>query len=217
MNVRQRRSAAAAQKRRSGAPPGTKILNTEDGLCCIKGCGTQIRTCAFCNTHYMRYWQYGHPLRTAGGRYDEISNRVHKPQALERKTWYSMLRRCYEVRDKNYPAYGGRGIKVCDEWVTDFEVFYRDMGVRPQGYSLDRIDVNGNYTPFNCRWASVLEQNRNMRSTRLNKTKVAQAKRLYAEGAECADLARQFEVKYHTMYQALNGVSWLDVEPARAP
>lgn len=79
-------------------------------------------------------------------------------------TWQAMLKRC---RDKNhiaYKNYGGRGIKVCDEWLI-FINFFRDMGDRPHKMTLDRIDNEGNYEKANCRWATRVEQSQNKRST----------------------------------------------------
>lgn len=77
------------------------------------------------------------------------------------KTWAGMITRCLDETYKSYARYGGRGIRVCERWRT-FENFLEDMGLHPsKEHSLDRIDVNGNYEPGNCRWATVLEQNRN--------------------------------------------------------
>lgn len=76
-----------------------------------------------------------------------------------------MLQRCENPNSQAYENYGGRGIKVCDEWHT-FEKFFADMGDRPKGFSIDRIDVNGNYCKENCRWVVSKVQNNNKRNNR---------------------------------------------------
>ena len=81
------------------------------------------------------------------------------------RSWDAMIQRCTNQKDKRYQDYGGRGITVCPEWL-DFEAFYRDMGDRPAGTSIDKIDNNGNYEPDNCRWATGSEQQRNKRNNK---------------------------------------------------
>ena len=81
--------------------------------------------------------------------------------------WVAMRQRCNDLNDQQYHDYGGRGIKVCDEW-NDFMIFYNDMGERPEGMQLDRIDNNGNYCKENCRWADVITQANNRRTNRIH-------------------------------------------------
>lgn len=79
-------------------------------------------------------------------------------------SWVQMKQRCFNTRSRWYPSYGGRGITVCDRWRDDFHAFISDMGPRPTPeHSIDRIDNDGNYEPGNCRWATQLEQRRNVR------------------------------------------------------
>lgn len=89
----------------------------------------------------------------------------HSP---EYRVWLSMIQRCTNPKRNGYGRYGGRGILVCDRW-SAFENFLSDMGPRPSlQHSLDRIDGDGNYEPGNCRWATQVEQMRNMhRNVRL--------------------------------------------------
>lgn len=77
-------------------------------------------------------------------------------------SWCAMMTRCYNPTNHNYPNYGKRGIRVCDEWHT-FSIFLADVGERPPGKTLDRIRVNENYEPGNVRWATPVEQRANQR------------------------------------------------------
>jgi len=79
------------------------------------------------------------------------------------KAWNGALERCRNQNNDSFKHYGGRGIRVCEEWAKSFEAFYRDMGDPPAGMSLERKDVNKGYSKDNCKWATAQEQGRNKR------------------------------------------------------
>lgn len=81
------------------------------------------------------------------------------------RTWNVMKSRCTNKNFPKYESYGARGIRICDKWMT-FEGFIEDMGERPAGMSIDRIDVDGDYCKENCRWATASQQQRNKTNTR---------------------------------------------------
>lgn len=82
------------------------------------------------------------------------------------KSWSGAKARCNNKSNKDFPRYGGRGIKFCKRW-NKFENFLSDMGEKPARHSLDRIDNDGDYKPSNCRWATSRTQSRNKRSNRI--------------------------------------------------
>jgi len=110
-------------------------------------------------------------------------------------TWSGMLQRCKNPKHKNYPRYGGRGITVCERW-HKFENFYEDMGPRPKGNSLDRINNNGNYEFDNCRWATLLQQNNN----RINTAMI--------NGEPLADVARRHVMSPNLLHQRYVKLGW---------
>lgn len=97
-----------------------------------------------------------------------ISRSRHRDiKSKEYTCWALMKSRCSYKKGNNYQDYGGRGISVCDRWIASYENFLLDMGRAPsRSHSIDRIDVNGNYEPSNCRWATIEVQARNKRNTK---------------------------------------------------
>lgn len=87
---------------------------------------------------------------------------THTTKSKEYQAWIGMKSRCFNVNEKRYKNYGGRGITVCDRWRDSYQNFLTDMGRAPSPkHSIDRINVDGNYEPTNCRWASIKEQANN--------------------------------------------------------
>ena len=149
----------------------------KDQPCCVEGCMNLVGdkgSHGMCRKHARRLWgkNTGYERRKR----EERENRrkiTRYGQAISHplyNTWSSMKDRCRNKNNKAYKNYGGRGIKVCDRWVgrQGFWNFVDDMGNRPKGYSLDRIDSNGDYEPSNCRWATRHLQNINKRVQREN-------------------------------------------------
>lgn len=128
------------------------------------------------------------------------------------RTWISMRQRCNNPRDNGYKFYGRRGIRICKRW-DSYENFLSDMGERPAGTSLDRINNDGNYEPSNCRWATPLIQNlnsRNVVSLTLNN-----------ETHPVTEWARKLGVKADVLYKRLRSgwpvekVLGLPVKPSK--
>jgi hypothetical protein len=91
----------------------------------------------------------------------------HMTGTAEYSTWSGMVQRCHNPSSNFFRHYGGRGIAVCDRWKSSFANFYADMGPRPSGMTLDRIDNDKGYSPDNCRWATRKEQLNNTRRNRM--------------------------------------------------
>ena len=140
---------------------------------------------------------------------------IHTTHGLSKhrlyKVWHSIIQRCYNPNDKSYDRYGGRGISVYSGWFSDFLLFY-DWSMKngyTLGLSIDRKDVNGNYNPDNCRWATREEQNQNTRRTIITPDDVRAIRK---DPRKRVDIAKEYGVSPDVISKICLGKAWKNIE-----
>lgn len=166
---------------------------------------------------------YDHPIRVKErAKRKALSKRNNARRSLAKtgdprhplwSMWNNIKARCLCPTNKLYPRYGGRGIRICERWLNSFPDFLQDVGERPSGTSLDRIDNNGNYEPGNVRWATPTQQSRNRRNIRLTPDLVAVVHSRSAAGETGKSIARDMGVTPTTISRILSGQVWADLHP----
>lgn len=127
---------------------------------CRCDCGTEKAV-------WTRHLRTGESMACGCRRHETRTNLSHGlTRTPEYRSWQHMKERCFNPDASQFAYYGGRGITVCDYWRHNFTAWLKDMGPRPPGTSLGRIDNDGDYEPGNCRWETRTEQNRNTRTSR---------------------------------------------------
>lgn len=140
-------------------------------------------------------------------RHGHTKGHVYTPTYI---SWTSMRSRCALVERDVDRKYAARGISVCPEW-DSFERFLADMGERPAGTTLDRYpDINGNYRPDNCRWATPIEQARNRRNARLTYADAVQVALMRLRGVSCREIARRYSCSESLPREIVKGRTWQD-------
>jgi hypothetical protein len=125
--------------------------------------------------------------------------------------WTGAIGRCENIRNSEYPNYGGRGIKVCARWRNDFKAFLADMPHWPgKGWSIDRIDNNGDYEPGNCKWSTPREQARNRRSCKLTFEEAVRIAICGLNGEASKTLVAKFGIGRRNVAQIMAGKNWPD-------
>lgn len=137
--------------------------------CDVPGCERIHAAKGLCLMHYKRRWRHGSVDKPLGRK--KVYKHGHAMLESGRPsgtyfTWTAMKQRCTNPNAPNYGRYGGRGVSICRRWLRSFSDFLNDVGERPEGKTLDRIDPDGNYEPGNVRWSTPKEQANNRRNTR---------------------------------------------------
>ncbi len=175
------------------------------GTCTVHGCDLPSVARGVCDKHRKRLARHGHLGFT---RPPDWGQRTSHPLY---KMWHGMIRRCHDKKSLQFANYGARGVTVCQEW-RDFWRFLDDMGPRPPGHSIDRINNLGNYEPSNCRWATSAEQSRNRRSSVITRTLAIEIKRRAKHGEKTGDIARSMALEYDQVRNVIVGLSWGDLK-----
>lgn len=125
------------------------------------------------------------------------------------KTWADMMQRCNNPKVRAYKYYGARGIKVSKRWRT-FSNFYKDMGERKEGLTLERIDNNKDYNPKNCKWATMKEQSMNKRAGGYKKLTPLIVKKIRAQSSVKTQqqLADEYKISQSTISEIQRSITW---------
>lgn len=181
--------------------------------CSIEGCTKALAAWGWCKTHWARWRRNGDPTRVKK-HFEYVlkgeKSRQYKHGCVSHHlygVWSNMMRRCYDVKNKSYPRYGGRGITVCKEW-HDIHIFINDVGERPSGLSLERKNNNEGYCPENCIWADKKQQARNRCSTKMSAQKAQDVIEMKKEGMKNKDIAHAMGVHISTIKKIWAGTTW---------
>jgi len=187
-------------------------------MCSVVDCDNKVLARGWCRKHYLRWWKHGDPLEV---KVYEQPKGMKSPNAKHGKwshplysTWSKMMTRCYKTEDAAYKYYGARGIKVCGRW-HDINNFIADMGNRPRGYSLERVENDSDYSPTNCIWAPPAVQARNRRCVKLTLEKANEMRALprrtkngRGDGYTRQEIADMYGVSLATVKKVLSGSYW---------
>lgn len=176
-------------------------------LCNVDGCTSEHFGLGFCVKHYKRFKRHGDPL--------ELRVEKHGMYGTpEYSTWNVMIQRCTNENAEGYHRYGGRGIKVCDEWLHSFTAFFKDMGYKPfPRAQIDREDNSKGYTKNNCRWTTNAKNNQNRDNNKVTMVIARSIRKKYATGlCTYQSLANEYNISKRAVGYILNNQRWIEDE-----
>ncbi len=126
--------------------------------------------------------------------------------------WLNMRQRCTNPNHMLFKHYGNRGIRVCQEWLDSYKPFMSDMGEQPEGMTLERVDNNQGYFPWNCKWDTQQEQSQNTRRIKLSRDSVQVIRLCHKLGVEISVLAGEFNIESSGVRLVLDGKTWSNIK-----
>ncbi len=163
----------------------------------------------YCEAHYYQMRRNGF-----------ITNKIVQAKEFhglsktpEFTAWAAMKGRCSNKKNKRYKYYGGRGIKVCKRW-DSFKNFLCDMGLKPSSaHSLDRIDVNSDYSPTNCRWVTADIHSQNRRTVKLTMDIAEEIRELSRQGQSSRTISIKYQLSQEHTRKIIRGACWKRKRP----
>jgi len=190
-------------------------------MCSIDGCKNDVLARGYCRKHYLRWYKTGDPNKTIKQRVIKGVEHPNYKHGLHSHPYYTIwskiIDRCRNPKNPAYSYYGGKGVIVCERWSgpCGLSNFIADMGERPKGTSIDRIDSNGGYSPDNCRWADHKTQGRNRSFCKLDMEKAKEIRSIkrrdrngHGDGMTLEEIAKIYNVSRATIKKVVSNKYW---------
>ena len=192
-----------------GNPHYTENIRDHAEICIVDGCNEKFVSKGYCNKHYRKFLKHGDPLRSEIKR---IPERHGMTKTSEYIIWAGIKQRCHNPKNKDYYKYGEKGITVCDRWLNSFVNFLDDMGKRPfPDAQIDRKKNHLGYSPNNCRWVTIEDNNRNKTDTKLSMKKAREIREL-SHKMKVGELAKMYNVNHGIISNILANKTWKEQE-----
>jgi predicted XRE-type DNA-binding protein len=172
-----------------------------------------MNSCKICKEPYLTRSNYIGKFCSHHCSNKYIATKHGYENSITYKSWDSMKQRCLNPNHERYKDYGSKGIIICERWKNSFENFLEDMGERPEGTTIDRIDNSDGYYKENCRWATFKQQARNKSNNKLDEDKIREIKKLLKEtNLTQKEIGNLFGVSLYTISKIKLGKIWRDIK-----